>query len=77
MVGGSDIRNEGLRGTSVGKRERLKGEMEKGGAAGEGDEEREFAVCIRASLVDTATNRHQRERVIRNKRRDGESREVF
>lgn len=36
--------------------------MEKGGAGGEGEGERECAVCIRASLIGAATNGHRRER---------------
>lgn len=36
--------------------------MEEGGVeGGEGDGEREFAVCIRASLIVTASNGHPRE----------------
>ncbi len=44
---------------------------------GEGDRQREFAVCIRASLIVTATNGHQRERegVIRNEMQDRVKRE--
>lgn len=47
--------------------------MENGGVGGEGDGEREFAVCISA----TTTNGHQRVRVIRNKKQDRVNREVF
>lgn len=36
--------------------------MEKGGAGGDGEGERECAVCIRASLIGAATNGHRRER---------------
>lgn len=57
---GGDIHQEGLRGKSVRKKGQIKVEkIEKGGA--EGHEEREFALCIRPSLIVIATNGHHGE----------------
>lgn len=61
---------------SVGKRERLKGRDGDRSGGRRGIWRKRSCVCIRASLIGTAANGHQRVRVIRNKKQDRESREV-